>query len=67
MPEPIVSFMDLSGIKKANVVGHHVGGKVALELAVTWATACEQASPVLCRIQTEAGESIVVLMTLLRI
>jgi pimeloyl-ACP methyl ester carboxylesterase len=28
--------MDLLGIKKASVVGHHVGGKVALELSVTW-------------------------------
>jgi pimeloyl-ACP methyl ester carboxylesterase len=32
----VVSFMDSLGIKKANVVGNHCGGKVALELAATW-------------------------------
>ena len=32
----VVSFMDCLGIKKAIVVGWHVGGLVAIELAVTW-------------------------------
>ncbi len=32
----MISFMDSLGIRKANVVGHHVGGKVGLELAINW-------------------------------
>ena len=32
----MISFMDSLGIKKANVVGHHAGGKVGLELAINW-------------------------------
>ena len=28
--------MDSLGIKKANVVGHHIGAKVAVELAINW-------------------------------
>jgi len=32
----LVSFMDSLGIKKANVVGHHTGAKVAAELAINW-------------------------------
>jgi pimeloyl-ACP methyl ester carboxylesterase len=31
----VVSFMDCLGIKKASVVGHHTGAKVAAELAIT--------------------------------
>ena len=31
----VVSFMDYLGIKHANVVGHHIGSKIATELAVT--------------------------------
>ena len=30
----LISFMDSLGIKKANVVGHHTGAKVAAELAI---------------------------------
>ena len=32
----MISFMDSLGIKKASVVGEHIGGKVALEMAVNW-------------------------------
>ena len=32
----MVRFMDSLGIKKAAVVGQHVGGKIGLEMAVTW-------------------------------
>ena len=32
----MISFMDSLGIKKAIVVGEHIGGKVALEMAVNW-------------------------------
>ena len=32
----VISFMDSLDIKKARVVGQHFGGKVALEMAVTW-------------------------------
>jgi len=32
----MISFMDILGIKKANVVGQHVGGKVGVEMAVNW-------------------------------
>ena len=32
----IVSFMDSLGIKKANIVGHHTGAKVAAEIAINW-------------------------------
>ena len=32
----MVHFMDSLGIKKASVVGQHVGGKIGLEMAVTW-------------------------------
>jgi pimeloyl-ACP methyl ester carboxylesterase len=32
----VASFMDSLGIKKAIVVGQHFGGKVGVELAVTW-------------------------------
>jgi pimeloyl-ACP methyl ester carboxylesterase len=32
----VVSFMDSLGIKKASVVGHHTGAKVAAELAINW-------------------------------
>jgi pimeloyl-ACP methyl ester carboxylesterase len=32
----MISFMDSLSIKKAIVVGQHVGGKVGLEMAVTW-------------------------------
>ena len=31
----VVSFMDCLGIKKANIVGHHIGSKIATEVAVT--------------------------------
>jgi Predicted hydrolases or acyltransferases (alpha/beta hydrolase superfamily) len=31
-----ISFMDRLGLKKAIVVGQHFGGKVGLEMAVTW-------------------------------
>ena len=34
--QTMISFMDALGIKKASVVGQHVGGKVGLEMAVTW-------------------------------
>jgi pimeloyl-ACP methyl ester carboxylesterase len=32
----MIHFMDSLGIKKAAVVGQHVGGKIGLEMAVTW-------------------------------
>ena len=32
----MIHFMDSLGIKKAGVVGQHVGGKIGLEMAVTW-------------------------------
>jgi pimeloyl-ACP methyl ester carboxylesterase len=32
----MVHLMDILGIKKAAVVGQHVGGKIGLEMAVTW-------------------------------
>jgi len=32
----MISFMDALGIKKANVVGQHVGGKIGVEMAVNW-------------------------------
>jgi pimeloyl-ACP methyl ester carboxylesterase len=32
----VVSFMDCLGIKKASVVGHHTGAKVAAEVAINW-------------------------------
>jgi pimeloyl-ACP methyl ester carboxylesterase len=32
----VISFMDSLGIKKANIVGHHTGAKVATELAINW-------------------------------
>jgi len=32
----VLSFMDSLGIKKASVVGHHIGAQVGLELAATW-------------------------------
>jgi len=32
----MVSFMDSMSIKNAIVVGHHIGGKIGLEMAVTW-------------------------------
>ena len=32
----MISFMDSLGIKKAAVVGQHVGGKIGLEMAVNW-------------------------------
>jgi pimeloyl-ACP methyl ester carboxylesterase len=32
----MINFMNNIDIKKANVVGHHVGGKVGLELAINW-------------------------------
>ena len=32
----MISFMDSLGIKQANLVGEHIGGKVALEMAVNW-------------------------------
>jgi pimeloyl-ACP methyl ester carboxylesterase len=32
----VVSFMDNLGIKKSIIVGQHIGGKVGLEMAVTW-------------------------------
>jgi pimeloyl-ACP methyl ester carboxylesterase len=56
----VVSFMDYLGIKKANVVGHHVGGKVALELAVTWPQRVNKLVLSSVGYKPEAGESIVV-------
>jgi len=32
----IISFMDSLGIKKASIVGHHTGAKVAAEIAINW-------------------------------
>ena len=32
----MVSFMDSLGIKKASIVGHHTGAKVAADLAIEW-------------------------------
>jgi len=32
----MIHLMDSLGIKKAAVVGQHVGGKIGLEMAVTW-------------------------------
>jgi len=32
----MISFMDCLGIKNAIVVGEHIGGKIGLEMAVTW-------------------------------
>ena len=32
----IVIFMDSLGIKKASIVGHHTGAKVAAEIAINW-------------------------------
>ena len=32
----MIHFMDSLGITKASVVGQHVGGKIGLEMAVTW-------------------------------
>ena len=32
----LISFMDSLGIKKASVVGHHTGAKVAAEFAINW-------------------------------
>ena len=32
----VVSFMDSLGIKKASVVGHHTGSKIAAEVAINW-------------------------------
>ena len=32
----VVSFMDSLGIKKASIVGHHTGAKVAAEIAINW-------------------------------
>src|SRR5208283_5220309 len=32
----MVHFLDCLGIKQAAVVGQHVGGKIGLEMAVTW-------------------------------
>jgi len=31
----VISFMDSLGIKKANILGHHVGAKIGAELAIT--------------------------------
>jgi pimeloyl-ACP methyl ester carboxylesterase len=33
--QTVVNFMDCLGIKKATVVGHHIGAKIAAELAIT--------------------------------
>ncbi|MGP8080558.1 MAG: alpha/beta fold hydrolase [Dehalococcoidales bacterium] len=32
----VISFMDALGIKKANIVGHHLGSIVAAETQITW-------------------------------
>ena len=58
--QTVVSFMDSLGIKKASVVGHHVGGKVALELAVTWPRRVKKLVLSSIGYQPEAGEIIVV-------
>ena len=57
----VVSFMDCLLIKKASVVGHHVGGKVALELAVTWPERVNKLVLSSIGYQPEASEGIVVI------
>ena len=32
----VISFMDALGIKKANIVGHHLGASVGIELQIAW-------------------------------
>ena len=32
----VISFMDSLGIKKTNILGHHVGAKIGAELAITY-------------------------------
>jgi len=56
----VVSFMDSLNIKKAYVVGHHCGGKVALELAVTRPERVKKLVLSSIGYQSEAGEIIVV-------
>lgn len=34
--ESIIQFLDALGIMKASIVGHHVGSRIAVEVAATW-------------------------------
>jgi len=54
----VVSFMDSLGIKKASIVSHSVGTKVAVEFAVTWPDRINKL--VLCGlgIRPEPGEGV---------
>jgi pimeloyl-ACP methyl ester carboxylesterase len=56
----VVSFMNALGIDEASVVGHHCGGKVALELAVTWPERVNKLVLSSIGYQPETGEVIVI-------